>query len=151
MKSVHSQPFEPRSSRDRSESKTRRLRAAALARGHVRGFESEEISVDYMQIRVKTGAVFSADGSTEGEFCLAVGEGSKKADENNVQSIATFSPCDSVLGGAPCWRHGQARRHSGSVRQLLCGRAQDRQADALHQGLGRAAQEGLSSDAIRQI
>ena len=37
------------------------LRAAGLARRHVRGFESEEISVDYMQIRIKTGAVFSAD------------------------------------------------------------------------------------------
>ena len=28
---------------------------------YVRGFGSEEISVDYMQIRVKTGAVFSAE------------------------------------------------------------------------------------------
>ena len=37
------------------------LRVAGLARRHVRGFESEEISLDYMQIRVKTGAVFSAD------------------------------------------------------------------------------------------
>ena len=37
------------------------LSAAGLARRHVRGFESEEISVDYMQIRVKTGAVFSAE------------------------------------------------------------------------------------------
>ena len=36
------------------------LRATGLAWRHVRGFESEEISVDYMQIhvRVKTGAVF---------------------------------------------------------------------------------------------
>ena len=39
------------------------LSVAGLARRHVRGFESKEISVDDMQIRVKTGAVFSADRS----------------------------------------------------------------------------------------
>ena len=37
------------------------FRKAACTRRHVRGFESEEIYVDYMQIRVKTGAVFSEE------------------------------------------------------------------------------------------
>ena len=37
------------------------LSVAGLARRHVRGFESEEISVDYMQISVKIGAVFSRE------------------------------------------------------------------------------------------
>ena len=50
-------PLGPPISVDRSPD----LRAAGLARRHVRGFESEEISMDYMQVRVKTGAVFSAD------------------------------------------------------------------------------------------